>query len=320
MGELPVSAAAKVQARVAGIAMAIILGVSLVSGGAQAFIEHPKAEDQTEQIATERHFWNAIAGNESVSAATVENQLAIDLAAADDLSSFRGDSNRYGGITDAIGFDPFNGAGLNCSECGPLKADVQAKAELARSGKVSQVISSVEATPDTSTVSLTPWGMGFLTYLVALWVLIGYSSYVAAEALTKGPWKLDWRMKLSAPLIALGVAMRLHSERKKIRDRVSSVFPDAYATIDRVDDFLRRLPDNESSRSLRARRDEVEAELKRQASADHSDRDEEALRVMTDSLQSVSDAIEVRTSVWDALDGLDRDAGMTKPVGRRSQG
>lgn len=314
------SSAAKVQARIAGVAMAVILGVSLVSGGAQAFIEHPHAEAQVERVATERHFWNAIAGNESVSAASVENQLAMDLAATDDLSSFRGDSNRYGGITDAIGFDPFDGTGQNCSECGPLKSDVREQVELAKSGKVSQVLASVDASPDTSSVSLTPFGVGFVTYAFALWVLIGYSSYLLALMITKEKAQADLRSWLSAPLVALSVYLRQRNERNEIRERVSSVFPDAYATIDRVDKFLRELPDNESTRALRLKRNEVEAELRRQSTANHSDRDEEALRVMTDSLQQVSDAIETRNTVWASLDDLDRHAGMTNPVGRQSRG
>lgn len=314
------SQAAKVQGKIAAAALAVIMAVTLVSGGGQAFVERPHAEAQAERIATERHFWNAIAGRESSASASVENQLAMDLAASEDLSSFRGNSNRYGGITDAIGYDPFDGSGQNCSECGPLKSEVRTKVELAKAGKVDQVLSSVPAPPDTSTLSLTPFGFSLVVYAFVLWVLIGYTSYIAAQVIAKERWGSDLRAWLTAPLVALAVTLQRHNKESEVRERIASAFPDAIRTIDEVDKFLRRLPDGETKRALRAQRDEVQAELQRQSAGDDSDRDEVALRNMTDSLAAVQEALKLKTEVMESLNDIDRHSGLSAPMRGQSRG
>lgn len=110
----------------------------------------------------------ASAGGAELSVPSVERKLGADIYAYvrahnGQLDGFRGDSNRYGGISDAIGEDPFDG--VNCSECGPLKAEWETNLEQTALGKAAT--SELIDMPDKP----SSWYQTIGTLLV-LWLLV----------------------------------------------------------------------------------------------------------------------------------------------------
>lgn len=300
--------AAERQAKVVGVVLAVILTLTGVAGIWQASVGHPAIERQAERVAAERHFWRAVAGEESTSAASVENQLAQDLASTpkSELGSFRGDSNRYGGITDAIGFDPFNGSGQNCSECGPLKESVRSRVALAKSGQVGQVIASVPVPNTDPAFVLTPFGISAFVWVTGIWLLVGHASYLAA-----GGTKRDARMWISAPGLAAWSSTTAWKAEQAERSKVSAVFPDAMQQIDEIDDFLSKLPKNSAeAERLRVLRNEVETELKRQAEMSVYNRDDAKVADATARLTAISDALQGRAAGFAEVDQIDEGFGI----------
>lgn len=101
-------------------------------------------DESVKQAQVQQHFWRVVAGQESGSQGGVLNKLARDLneLPTEELSQFRGDSNRYGGISEELGYDPFNGA--DCSECGPLDPAVIDHVVAAKGCCLPQVLKSYE--------------------------------------------------------------------------------------------------------------------------------------------------------------------------------
>lgn len=128
--------------RRAAIVWACVGALLLVWSGAARGVDaakHDTYKDDLRQYQTLEHFFNVVAGKENPRPGVLD-KLARDLRdlSPGEVSSFRGDSNRYGGITDELGFDPF--AGENCHECGALKADFAANVLRAKSGDVDGAI------------------------------------------------------------------------------------------------------------------------------------------------------------------------------------
>ena len=128
-------------------------------------------KDARAQAAKEIRFYQVVAGELSGSELGPANRLARDLkeASADKLVAFQGDSNRYGGITIELGFDPFDG--VDCSECGPLDGEVISNVEAVKIGNLSEVIQSIQAEIPTQGEESGPpaaiwllWIISFPTY------------------------------------------------------------------------------------------------------------------------------------------------------------
>jgi hypothetical protein len=140
------------------------------SVGSQA-LTHNINQDIAEQQATKAHFYRVIAGEESDGGPTVDNQLATDLRNATDLRDFRGHSNTYGGIADAIGEDPFVSEG--CQECGALTPEFRTNVEQVKNGQLDRVLAREVHTVDTSGFSATPFGLSVPTAAGLAWFFGG---------------------------------------------------------------------------------------------------------------------------------------------------
>lgn len=125
--------------------------------------------DERRQIALkQQQFWSIVAGEQGAPVG-VFGKLASDLRdlEIEKLGGFRGDSNRYGGISEELGFDPFNGT--NCSECGPLDQEVINTVVDVKSGRLGVVLTDLQPEePDTA-----PHPPGWLWIL---WVIAGPAS------------------------------------------------------------------------------------------------------------------------------------------------
>lgn len=106
--------------------------------------EWNKAEAKIEQNIRLEHFYRVVGGELSGQESGPANKLARDLhdLPTSDLTSFTGDSNRYGGITDDLGFDPFNG--VDCNECGKLDVEIINAVEQIKSGQLFLVLIELE--------------------------------------------------------------------------------------------------------------------------------------------------------------------------------
>ncbi len=112
-----------------------------------------RAAEQYAAVAKVEHFYLVIAGERSGVEPGPGNKLARDLrdlhvpdgsSYAVQIRLFRGDSNRYGGVTRDLGFDPFEGP--NCSECGPLDFNVQETVIAVKNGGIDAVVDELEST------------------------------------------------------------------------------------------------------------------------------------------------------------------------------
>ena len=142
----------------------LLLAWSGLAAGANAG-QDDKYDDQVAAAQRQQQFWKIVAGEQGAPPG-VFGKLANDLHEIPlyELGSFRGDSNRYGGITDELGYDPFNGE--NCSECGPLDIAVQNNVVAARDGSLTSVLAALEPEEPNKTEGPPGW-----TYL--LWLLSG---------------------------------------------------------------------------------------------------------------------------------------------------
>lgn len=112
-----------------GVVAWLIAGTVLIAwtGGARVYNsqEESRVADEVAQVEREDRFYRIVAGQDS-GGPTPADKLARDLSQIEDPTSvagFKGDSNRYAGITDSLGFDPFQD-GDNCPECGFLDTEV----------------------------------------------------------------------------------------------------------------------------------------------------------------------------------------------------
>jgi hypothetical protein len=124
---------------------ALLLAWSGMAAGLNAGSDE-SYDDRRNAALKEQQFWSIVAGEQGAPPG-VFGKLATDLKNTpdDELDDFRGDSNRYGGITDELGFDPFNGT--DCSECGPLDQYVINTVIDIRSGRLTVVLEGLEPEP-----------------------------------------------------------------------------------------------------------------------------------------------------------------------------
>jgi hypothetical protein len=284
-------------AKIIAITATATLCLTLGRGVAQSIEKHENTQ-AIEAAAKRAHFWRVIAGKEAPGAPTVENRLAKDLksrlgpvtADASELPNsihrFRGSSNAYGGISDAIGMDPFDESGLACNECGPLDANTKAKLLLIKQGQVDQVIVSDQPETIPAGYTLTPFGWSGLTTGLLLWalggplVLLGAHRWASAST-NNGynlrrfgdlSWKLDGEadgakltsMALAPTFFAFYLPYRAANYRRFCQ-QVREKFPNQMGEIDEIDRFLRRMPDRYTDdrrvKELQRQRNDLMAEL-----------------------------------------------------------
>lgn len=132
--------------------LAMVLSAWAIFAGVSSHNENARANEQRAAAAKVEHFYLVVAGQLSGAEPGPANKLARDLRELTvpsgdtyeaTLSRFRGDSNRYGGVTRELGFDPFEGP--NCSECGPLDVAVQENVVVIHNGGIDTVIEEIEA-------------------------------------------------------------------------------------------------------------------------------------------------------------------------------
>lgn len=126
------------------IAGALLFAWSGVSAGSNS-AERNRAKDETAQLAKQEHFYRVVAGELSGNEPGPANKLARDLhdLPVEQIDTFTGDSNRYGGITEDLGFDPFNG--VDCSECGPLDYEIALDVIAIKTDQLERVVDDLHA-------------------------------------------------------------------------------------------------------------------------------------------------------------------------------
>lgn len=126
---------------VAFAALVLWAGAAMVDSA----LEDRVASSDRAQAAKIEHFFLVLAEQRSGLEPGPANKLARDLRTVDsrDVYGFRGDANRYGGITGELGFDPFDGS--NCDECGELNFAFSRQIVRVKGGEVDAVIAEIEA-------------------------------------------------------------------------------------------------------------------------------------------------------------------------------
>lgn len=296
----------RAQARVWAVLAAAIFVVGAGSAFFQ-FIRTDNYELEMEAAGKRAHFWRVVAGEAAAPAPTVENRLARDLGAQlgpidpaarslpPAIEAFRGDTDAYGGITAALGFDPFDQTGLTCRECGPLDAETKAKLLRIKRGAVEYVIAE-EAPDPPEGIIYVPFGIPLALVLLVLWLAGGALALRVAQRHALGRSKasrLDWSLSgpdraqqygslaLSPLPVAFYVFFCLRQNRK-IDEEMRARFPSELQRIDQFDRIVAGLSEEEASSPAVVRaieqRDKVLADLRRfvatQDGADRSHLDE----------------------------------------------
>ena len=153
-----------------GAAGATLLAWVALAAGLNAGT-NSEVKEARSQAAKETRFYQVVAGELSGSEPGPANRLARDLreTPVERLSSFQGDSNRYGGISEELGFDPFNG--VDCQECGFLDPDVIENTEQVKNGDLPTVLEEIQ--DEVPVQDDTPGPPAFLWFL---WI-ISYPIY-----------------------------------------------------------------------------------------------------------------------------------------------
>lgn len=273
------------QLRVLAVFFCLLFVVTAVSGLMQD-INHQDASRQQEVSQQKSHFWKVIAGEESGVAPGVGNTLARDIRSTDNISDFRGDSSRYGGITDAIGFDPFDERGLNCSECGPLSQQVQNNIQLIHHGGINKLIQAHQSVKNDNTIHLTPFNTPVIMYVILLYAFAGNLSLFAAHQIAKQnknytahklsdlTWLENgnhdgakvWLIVLS-PVVTVVLVHMSNGREEKFMNDIDTFFPEQAALIRDIDRRLTKMPEGVNKTTVKIARNAVVRELQEQVSS-----------------------------------------------------
>lgn len=286
------------QVAIASAAAVVLLALGGTAAAVQA-IDNNQAEQAQQVSEKEAHFWQIVAGAGSGSSPTVDVLLARDLQglSAAQVDDFRGNSNRYGGITDAIGFDPFDETGLDCFECGPLDQGTKDNLALIRSGNLDAVINKTVVEAPDDGMTLTPFGLSIPTTIIIFWMVGGPLSLMGAHYWAKynssstysvrrfgDLWKMDAKLTPEerratlqlfslAPSFWVPYGLYIVTMHKRHDERVREMFPDHVAFLEEMDRSLDRMADSPLKDEAKALRNEVMLELQSQAlgSGDRTD-------------------------------------------------
>lgn len=278
--------------------------------GAVSAIDRNDAQERAEVAQQEAHFWQVVAGEAPGSSPTVDNRLARDLSEilgdTDAINDFRGSSNLYGGISSEIGFDPFDGTGQSCVECGPLDQEVRENLALIDAGRLEDVLTPLDVDVPSTGLEFTPFGWSVSSSLLVLWLLGGPVAFFGAARQDEG-WEDGLReagdaekiqLIALAPTLFLPVMVWSHVHNKRLRRKLERTFPDLVHELDSIDSQLDRLPQTDQVKEIRKFRDDVFVELRSQATGEDLSDDQ-----VQDLQRKLEDA-----NVWlkhrkEALDG-----------------
>ncbi len=346
------------QMKVLGIAFAAILALTGVG-----WYQQQSAVQTQQQAAAEADvradFYRIIAGQESPGDSGVKTRLAEDLRellgetnpSATSLPKTVEDfdiatSNRYRGISDELGVDPFASAST-CTECGQLSAEFKAKLLQIKKGQVEALISSEAVTVDTS-LHLTPFGVSGLSELGLIWLLGGPLSLALAHRWANArendyqlrrfgdlDWKLDGTcdgtkmtlMALSPSFFAPYLIWRKH-QRREFEKQVEEKFPTETEILKSVQRMLDRLGLGSGDSRAHLEAEELvrylRRELESRTRAGEDARLDAHYQRIVSELEQVGDALQSRDVSMAELDSLGlgevSSAPQERPELRRQQG
>lgn len=291
--------------------LTVLVTVTGVAAAGQA-IQKDKQTEAQKAAESEVRFWRVVAGVEAGSSPTVDVLLARDLRglSSSQVNEFQGNSNRYGGITDAIGYDPFDETGLDCLECGPLDPYTKQNLSTIRQGGLEQVLDSIVVPSPSTGLALTPLGMSVPLYLILLWAVGGPFTLAGAHYAAKFTneryaavrrfddlWTEDETVSreqvLLAPTFFLPYLLYRSAIHRNFQQRVRDMFPQQMEAIDSFDRALERAPvDLGQWQILREKRNEVVRELESQTRSGEGT-DDDISRLMK-SIQDVGEYLSIR--------------------------
>lgn len=247
-------------------------------------IDNASKQDEWDALNNRVQFWELVAGEAASAQPTVDNLLARDLQPLLDdpdlIDRFRAPANRYGGITEAIGVDPFHSVGLDCTECGGLSDESRFALDRIAEGDLDAVRASLLTDAPDLGLDLTPFGLSVPTALMLWYLTTGIISAGAAELFLRNVRSeyrahslrdLSWehssveRNAVAAltPLVATPLIVTRHATRKRFADKVRSSFPEQMKLVDETDKMLERVPADQRPAIL-AMRNDVMRELEAQ--------------------------------------------------------
>ena len=290
--------AATLLRRPRSLILALVLGGTTLNGAANLIIEasgQPHHQRVVAQATERQEFWRIVAGAPQQRPGLTDQALASDLAAqlgATDptatnlpagVTTFVARSNAdYGGITAAIGLDPFTNTG--CFECGPLTASFQADLLTIKRGNVQSLITNTGKDITPTRYSLTPFGLSVWLTLVILGAII---------AIVTG---LDRRKQ--------------SSNRRKVQAELHAKYPRQISQLEKADALLAiEPPPGYDAHAIRNQvlglRTQLASELERQADPAVSDNHE---RIADYEQQLASGLAELQ-------DGINADRMTAKELG-----
>lgn len=226
----------RVSIRRAGQAWAAVLAlllVWLVVAGVSGAASNRSYESELREAQARASFYLVVAGERSPRVGQVEDKLGghLNQIPADRLGDFQGDSNRYGGITEALGVDPFTG---ECgTECGHLTPDFQEKIEIVKAGGADAVIEGERPEQEGGLSSSVP------LILIVLWLATGVAAYLL-------------------------LMVRIRAARVGQQQSLREAYPDECREIDRLDAVMKALPPGgRQYDELQRLRDGIEMGLRR---------------------------------------------------------
>lgn len=294
--------------------LAVLLTVLVLFGAIRGIgqaIDHSEADDQTTMIEDQIHFWSDV-GQTVPPEGGVAGRFAADLRNLDPAArdAFRGNSNQYGGIVGEIGFDPFNSAGLNCFECGPLSEPTKTKLQLIQSGQLTNVVEGLRSQiPNTGGYHVTPFDWSLRGTILAFWFIAGTVSAIVTVFIYGSVtvvWSegiVDRALFLLAPGFWIGYLWRDRQHSKNSERRMRHAFPDHMAVLDEVDDALKELPRGSHVEVvLRRERDHVAAAVRRATDSGATHYDTVTNKYLLDELARVKENLEYRDQALKELD------------------
>ncbi len=295
------TAVAKIQLRLIGLALGMV-GVLLLASGVIQYTRVQQNHRLQHRNDAQVQFWRSIAGY-THSGDSVDDRLAQDLRGILDdpeaIQNFNGSPDLYGGIIDAIGYDPFSGA--NCSECGPLRGDVKDNLDLIRQGKINQVVTQTKVNYNTS-YTFTLFGVSWLMQIVFLYLFLGPLTFYGAYVIADQDPDLNLQMFLSVPFMYLWEKFSSHRSGKKDDSEARRQFPEYCDLLDNVDEAISELPHGPERQTLIDQRNEVRVELLRQVHSSHNAKSQDEMRELANALDTLSTTLKARSEARKNLD------------------
>lgn len=280
----------------------ILLALAACSGiaGTVQLVDHHSTQNKTVKARHAQHFYAMVAGRIPADGPTVDVSLANDLKELlgphdsrplpQSVDNFRGTSSSYGGIGDVIGFEPFDNAGLGCTECGPLTLDVTATLQQIKRNQTGNLFKPIHGNTTTG-YTLTPFAIPSIAWLIIIWLAGGpFSVYIASVVITPEelPDRPTTAMWLLAPTYWLVWEIRNGQTERGTERRLRAAFPEQMACIDDVDRLLTHTS-GPKARELQKLRDQVIGQLQSQTASGASPADDiqlqHSMRQLTEAQQ-----------------------------------